>query len=326
MRLVPWYVLLAFPIGACVSTNAALLDPTVKYQKICPDGVQIFTTAEHITNDYREVALLHSKGESGWTTERGMMASQREKAATLGANGILLNSIKEPNAGTKIIGAILGTGSERQGAAVAIYIPADSERVKQACGLAPQESAVASSRALIHGAGDAHAFVPAPEQAPAHQASPPAPLPSATQASKASQEAESPPAGYASYAASDPAPATAEPSWSASQPDATHPGGAGRFNGELRRFGSLRQALDDVVRSRIVTDYSEVRVGVLKVMLGSGYDGGAVEYSLQRLWSAYNETLDGTTRGVLELWTEGRKLGEYSSDGLLVGPAYSTPR
>ncbi len=62
-----------------------------------------------------------------------MINSQREKAAELGANGIILSGIREPNAGTKIIGAVLGTGSERKGSALAIYVPADSSRVRAAC-------------------------------------------------------------------------------------------------------------------------------------------------------------------------------------------------
>jgi hypothetical protein len=74
-------------------------------------------SAARVTADYYEVALLHSKGESSWTDEKQMMASQRSKAAELGANGIILGDIREPNAGTKILGSLLGTGAERQGKA-----------------------------------------------------------------------------------------------------------------------------------------------------------------------------------------------------------------
>jgi hypothetical protein len=118
---------------ACVSTNAAVLDPTVRYQKVCPDAVQVFTTAERVPGAYREVALLNSKGESSWTDERQMMDSQRRKAAQLGANGIILGETREPNAGTKIIGSLFGSGAERKGRGIAIYIPADSLRVRLAC-------------------------------------------------------------------------------------------------------------------------------------------------------------------------------------------------
>jgi hypothetical protein len=117
----------------CVSTNASVLNPSVTYQKICPDGVQIFTSAERVRGEYYEVAILNSKGESSWTDEKQMTASQRNKAARLGANGIILGEVTEPRAGTKIIGSIFGTGAERKGAGLAIYIPADSNRVRRAC-------------------------------------------------------------------------------------------------------------------------------------------------------------------------------------------------
>ncbi len=82
---------------------------------------------------YQEVALLNSKGESGSTSEEGMIKSQRKKTAQVGANGIVLGGFQEPKAGTKIIGALLGTGAERKGSALAIYIPGDSARAKAAC-------------------------------------------------------------------------------------------------------------------------------------------------------------------------------------------------
>ena len=123
---------------ACVSTNAAVLNPSVSYQKICPDGVQMFTSADRVPGPYQEVALLNSKGESGWTDENQMMRSQQKKAASLGANGIILGDTKEPNAGTKIIGSLLGTGAERKGKAVAIFIPSDTLRVQRMCKTTPQ--------------------------------------------------------------------------------------------------------------------------------------------------------------------------------------------
>jgi hypothetical protein len=131
-------IALALMCAGCVSTNAAVLDSSVSYQKICPDGVQIFTAAERVPGPYQEVALLNSSGESGWTTEQGMAHSQQQKAAQLGANGIIMGDTKEPNAGTKIIGSILGTGAERKGKAVAIFIPSDSVRVQRVCKITPR--------------------------------------------------------------------------------------------------------------------------------------------------------------------------------------------
>jgi hypothetical protein len=118
---------------ACVHTNAAVLDVTQRFAPICSDGVKVFSDSSRVGQPYQEVALLNSKGQTGTTSEAGMINSQRQKAAELGANGIILSGIREPSAGTKIAGALLGTGSERKGSAMAIYIPGDSIRVRTAC-------------------------------------------------------------------------------------------------------------------------------------------------------------------------------------------------
>jgi hypothetical protein len=132
MRLLVLPCLLALATG-CVHTNASVLDPTLTYRKTCPNAVQVFTTAERVPSAYREVALLNSKGESSWTDEKGMLESQRRKAAEVGANGLILGETREPNAGTKIIGSLFGTGAERKGRAIAIWIPEDSERTREIC-------------------------------------------------------------------------------------------------------------------------------------------------------------------------------------------------
>jgi len=127
----PWPVVLL--AAACVSTNAALLNPSLKLQPVCPDGVQVFTDSSRVGKPYTEVAVLNSKGGSDVTTEGGMINSQRKKAAELGANGVILGSMKDPSTGAKIASTLFGTSANRKGNAVAIYIPGDSTRVAQAC-------------------------------------------------------------------------------------------------------------------------------------------------------------------------------------------------
>lgn len=130
MRLAP---LLAVAILACVHTNAAVLDPSLKLEPVCPDGVQVFTDTSKVGKPYREVALLNSKGDNNMTTESGMINSQRKKAAKLGANGIILGFMKDPSTGAQVWHALIGTNANRKGGALAIYIPSDSSRVAEAC-------------------------------------------------------------------------------------------------------------------------------------------------------------------------------------------------
>ena len=103
-------LLLTMVLGlACVHTNAAVVDITQKFAPLCPDGVKVFSDTSKVGKPYQEVALLNSKGESGSTSERGMINSQRKKAA-------------EDDPVRSNLGRLL-----------AIYIPGDSTRVKAAC-------------------------------------------------------------------------------------------------------------------------------------------------------------------------------------------------
>ncbi len=120
----------------CTRTNVALMDNSVHLARICPDAVKIFSSPSKVLAEYQEVALLNSTGNTGFTSEAGMMKSMRQKAAEVGANGIIMGNIDEPSTGAKIAGAIFGTGAERKGKSVAILIPSDSVRVRKACSAA----------------------------------------------------------------------------------------------------------------------------------------------------------------------------------------------
>jgi hypothetical protein len=119
--------------AACVSTKATMLDPTLHAQAICPDAVIVFTDAEKVGKPYKEIALLNSSGDTDLTSEAGMINSQRKKAAALGANGLILGQVKDASTGAKVAQALLGTSANRKGQAIAIYIPEDTARVRQAC-------------------------------------------------------------------------------------------------------------------------------------------------------------------------------------------------
>jgi hypothetical protein len=126
MKPLPILLVAAALLSACVSTNAALIDPSVQLARTCPAAIKLYTTPDRVGKPYREVAMLNAKGESNWSDEGDMINSMRDKAAEVGANGIILNKIDEPNALTKVIGQVAKTGSQRKGAALAIYVPSDS--------------------------------------------------------------------------------------------------------------------------------------------------------------------------------------------------------
>jgi hypothetical protein len=136
----------ALALSAChsVSTNASLVDPSVRLAKTCPAAIKLYTVPDRVEQPYREVALLNSSGQTSYSSEGDMIKSMREKAATVGANGIILGGIDEPSAMAKIAGRVAQIGAEatghvsdidaeRKGRAVAIYVPADSAHTVEAC-------------------------------------------------------------------------------------------------------------------------------------------------------------------------------------------------
>ena len=133
MKALPSPLAGAILLCACVSTNAALIDPSVKLARTCPAAVKLFTTPDRVSQPYREVAVLNAKGESNWSDEGDMIQSMRDKAAEVGANGIILSKIDEPSALTKVIGQVAKTGSQRKGNALAIYVPSDSTNTATVC-------------------------------------------------------------------------------------------------------------------------------------------------------------------------------------------------
>jgi hypothetical protein len=121
-------VLLLVFVPACVRTNAVRLGaaPATARPAVATEQVAVYRTAAQVPGRYEEVALLNSTGESSWTNEEKMLNSMRKKAGQMGANGVILDAISEPSAGAKVAGAFLGTGSERKGKAIAIYVFPDS--------------------------------------------------------------------------------------------------------------------------------------------------------------------------------------------------------
>ncbi|MBA3890341.1 MAG: hypothetical protein H0X64_07410 [Gemmatimonadaceae bacterium] len=119
-------------ITACTRTNVALLDQSVTLSPTCEQGVILYTSPDKAPQ-HREIAILNSAGSSGFTTEAGMMKSMREKAASVGATGVILNTIEDASAGVKVAAAVFGVGTERKGRSVAIFAEADVERVRTTC-------------------------------------------------------------------------------------------------------------------------------------------------------------------------------------------------
>ena len=114
-----------------VARNSALpltLAPT------CADAVPIYSDREHVPYDYYEVAVITAEGNSVYNGNGDLLKSVRNQAASVGANGLLLDSLGATHATVKILGAAIGTNdAERKARAIAIWMPSDTARVRAAC-------------------------------------------------------------------------------------------------------------------------------------------------------------------------------------------------
>jgi len=122
--------LTACGVGAHIVTrNSALpLAPT------CADAVRVYPSRELVPYDYYEVALIAAEGNSVYSGNGDLLKSIRNAAASLGANGVVVDSLRATHSTVKVLGAALGSNdAERKGQAVAIWMPSDTARVREAC-------------------------------------------------------------------------------------------------------------------------------------------------------------------------------------------------
>lgn len=118
---VPLQILIALWFAGCVQTQATLVGPT-RYQPVDESEVVIYLKEEEVPGPYERVAIIHMQGSSTYTNEAQMIAAAKRKAAKLGANGVILNYVREASDGAKVAGKIFGIDTQRRGQSLAIYV------------------------------------------------------------------------------------------------------------------------------------------------------------------------------------------------------------
>ena len=110
---------------SCLTTEAIKIGVAPTRFPVAPERVVVYRTADQVPGKYEEIALLFSRGDTAWTTQKQMIKSMKKKAGALGANAIILDAMSEPSAAVKTMSLFLSdwlSGGERQGKAVAVYI------------------------------------------------------------------------------------------------------------------------------------------------------------------------------------------------------------
>jgi hypothetical protein len=276
------------------------------FHPICPNGVVFYPSAAAVPSSYREVALFPIQGVLGREQAKLASAVHRQHAGELGANAIILTSGLTAVTGNKVIGPAIGDPAQRRGMAVAIYIPADSGRVNEACGQLGE--AVAKEPG-----GAAAPSLVAPEEL--ILASQTASLPNRTRSlepRRASVRVR--PfdlSGRVSRAIAEPPRPTEE-----EKPDSA----------AFFRNQDVRSALTNLERLHVVSGAEEVRPGLVRLAIRELAPRATLEYHIGYLHASYQAALPFGHVATVELWSQGMKLGEYTRNGLIVGADYAKPR
>ena len=94
----------------------------------------VYPDREHVPFDYYEVALITAEGNSVYTGNGDLLKTVRNQAASVGANGVVLDALGATHATVKVLGAAVGSkDADRKAQAIAIWMPSDTARVREAC-------------------------------------------------------------------------------------------------------------------------------------------------------------------------------------------------
>ena len=123
--------------SACAGVRKTTTDlnPSVNRAPTCAAAIAVYNSRADVPYDYYELAWIEATGNSVWTTDNQLQTQIRNGAAKVGANAIIVNPVTQSKSTVKILGEAVGANSATQKAtALAIYMPGDAARVRQACG------------------------------------------------------------------------------------------------------------------------------------------------------------------------------------------------
>jgi hypothetical protein len=123
--------------SACAGVRKTTTDlnPSINRPATCANAIAVFNSRADVPYDYYELAWIQAEGNSVWTTDNQLQQQIRNGAAKVGANAVIVNPVTQSKSTVKILGEAIGSSSATQKAsALAIWMPGDAARVRQACG------------------------------------------------------------------------------------------------------------------------------------------------------------------------------------------------
>ncbi|MCR4342231.1 MAG: hypothetical protein NUW01_20325 [Gemmatimonadaceae bacterium] len=121
-------------VTACGGIRVSNTVPQHKFPPTCAEAVIVYESYSKVPNNYYEVALITAEGNSVWTGDDEMVLRMKQRAASVGANGMVVDAFGTSATTVQLIGAALGTGdADRKGRAVAIHMPTHVARARATC-------------------------------------------------------------------------------------------------------------------------------------------------------------------------------------------------
>ena len=123
--------------SACagVKKTTTDLNPSVNRPSTCANAIAVYNSRADVPYDYYELAWIEASGNSVWTTDNQLQTQIRNGAAKVGANAVIVNPVTQSKSTVKILGEAIGANSATaKASALAVYMPRDAARVRQACG------------------------------------------------------------------------------------------------------------------------------------------------------------------------------------------------
>src|ERR1700682_4513120 len=128
----------ALAVGsACAGVRKKTTDinPSMSRAPTCSAAIAVYNSRADVPYDDYELAWIEAQGSSVWTTHNQLQHQIRNGAAKVGANAVIVNPVTQAKSTVKILGEAVGANSATAKAtALAIYMPRDAARVRQACG------------------------------------------------------------------------------------------------------------------------------------------------------------------------------------------------
>jgi hypothetical protein len=121
-------------VTACLGIRVGNTAPQHKFPPTCAEAVIAYESYSKVPNNYYEIALITAEGNAVWTDDDEMVLRMKQRAASVGANGMVVDALGTSATTVQLIGAAIGTGdADRKGRAVAIHMPAHVERARATC-------------------------------------------------------------------------------------------------------------------------------------------------------------------------------------------------